>query len=161
MSDKSLVVMVKDAKFIDLKSLVDFMYHGEVSVEQDRLNSLLRTAESLKVKGLADEKKKEERLVADSAPVHVPVPQAVPGQKRVMHPVDQSSKRVRTSAPFAQSRSSSQSTEGASILATSGEAPKQEIDLTEDENGNQWKEDENGNQWETYDDGKFTHHLAF
>ncbi|CAG0906463.1 unnamed protein product, partial [Cyprideis torosa] len=70
--DKALVVMVKDAKFIDLKSLVDFMYYGEVSVEHDRLNSLLRTAASLKVKGLADEKK--EKLILSEPPIPVNVP---------------------------------------------------------------------------------------
>ncbi len=71
------MVVIKDVKFVDLKALVDFMYYGEVSVEHDRLNSLLRTAESLKVKGLADSKKKEERLVDE--PVASPVPAPSPG----------------------------------------------------------------------------------
>ncbi|CAG0907027.1 unnamed protein product, partial [Cyprideis torosa] len=78
-NDKSLVVMVKDAKFIDLKSLVDFMYYGKVSVEHDRFDSFLQTAESLKVKGLADEKKKEERTLCEPPmPVNIPQPAAVP-----------------------------------------------------------------------------------
>ncbi|CAG0892930.1 unnamed protein product [Cyprideis torosa] len=139
-NDKALVVMVKDAKFIDLKSLVDFMYYGEVSVEHDRLNSLLRTAESLKVKGLADEKKKEERILSEPPmPVNVPQPAAVP-QKRVMPPMDSMAKRQRVSAPaFAHSpRPSSASIPSPRVeggVSQDGVQPKQElVDLEGDEN---------------------------
>ncbi|CAG0910162.1 unnamed protein product, partial [Cyprideis torosa] len=98
-NDKSLVVMIKDAKFVDLKSIVDFMYYGEVSVEHDRLNSLLRTAESLKVKGLAFQKKNEERILSESPmPVDVLEPADVP-LKRAMPPMNSMAKRQRVSAP--------------------------------------------------------------
>jgi len=36
----------------DMKAVLDFMYHGEVSVAQEELNSFLSVAEDLKVKGL-------------------------------------------------------------------------------------------------------------
>jgi len=131
-NEKGLVVMVKDAKFIDLKALVDFMYYGEVSVEHDRLNSLLRTAESLKVKGLADEKKKEERLV-DSVP-------SLPTKRTLSSlPVD-SPKRQRISAP-------SRVTPPASAPPTTdGVTPKQEVDIADDEDyGEDGKYDDNSN----------------
>lgn len=38
----------------DVASLIHFIYHGEVNVDQENLASLLRTAESLKIKGLAE-----------------------------------------------------------------------------------------------------------
>lgn len=38
----------------DVGSLIHFIYHGEVNVDQENLASLLRTAESLKIKGLAE-----------------------------------------------------------------------------------------------------------
>ncbi|XP_064121450.1 modifier of mdg4-like isoform X1 [Macrobrachium nipponense] len=38
----------------DVASLIQFIYHGEVNVDQENLASLLRTAESLKIKGLAE-----------------------------------------------------------------------------------------------------------
>lgn len=38
----------------DVASLIHFIYHGEVNVDQENLTSLLRTAESLKIKGLAE-----------------------------------------------------------------------------------------------------------
>ncbi|XP_011300557.1 protein abrupt isoform X3 [Fopius arisanus] len=48
------IVILKDVRFTELRTLVDFMYKGEVNVEYCQLSALLKTAESLKVKGLAD-----------------------------------------------------------------------------------------------------------
>ncbi|MCL4137478.1 UNVERIFIED_CONTAM: hypothetical protein GTU68_028095, partial [Idotea baltica] len=38
----------------DVHALIHFIYHGEVNVDQESLPSLLRTAASLRIKGLAD-----------------------------------------------------------------------------------------------------------
>ena len=46
------LVFLKGVKYADLIALLDFMYHGEVNVAQDELNSFLSVAEELKVKGL-------------------------------------------------------------------------------------------------------------
>jgi len=51
---KHPIVILKDVKFADLKSIIDFIYRGEVNVPQDQLNALLKTAETLKIKGLAE-----------------------------------------------------------------------------------------------------------
>ncbi|XP_030760952.1 zinc finger protein 629-like [Sitophilus oryzae] len=48
------IVILKDVRFSDLRTLVEFMYKGEVRVEYAQLSRLLQTAESLKVKGLAE-----------------------------------------------------------------------------------------------------------
>uniref|UniRef100_A0A182Y629 BTB domain-containing protein n=1 Tax=Anopheles stephensi TaxID=30069 RepID=A0A182Y629_ANOST len=48
------IVLFKDVKYLDLVSLVDYMYHGEVQVTQDSLPSFFRTAELLAVRGLYD-----------------------------------------------------------------------------------------------------------
>lgn len=48
------IVILKDIKYNDLKTMVDFMYYGEVNVSQDQLPAILKTAETLKVKGLAE-----------------------------------------------------------------------------------------------------------
>ncbi|CAG9770984.1 unnamed protein product [Ceutorhynchus assimilis] len=48
------IVILKDVKFIDLKIMVDFMYYGEVNVSQEQLPYILKTAEMLKIKGLAE-----------------------------------------------------------------------------------------------------------
>jgi len=46
------LLYLKGVKFGDLQSVLNFMYHGEVNVAQDELNSFLAVAEELKVKGL-------------------------------------------------------------------------------------------------------------
>ncbi|CAG9769372.1 unnamed protein product [Ceutorhynchus assimilis] len=48
------IVILKDVRFNDLSTIVEFMYKGEVRVEYAQLSRLLQTAESLKVKGLAE-----------------------------------------------------------------------------------------------------------
>lgn len=48
------IVILKDVKFVDLKIMVDFMYYGEVNVSQEQLPYILKTAEMLKIKGLAE-----------------------------------------------------------------------------------------------------------
>ncbi|KAG1714913.1 Protein bric-a-brac 2 [Nymphon striatum] len=51
---KHPIIILKDMKFFDLKTIIQFMYKGEVNVSQDHLSALLKTAESLQVKGLAE-----------------------------------------------------------------------------------------------------------
>ncbi|XP_042884786.1 protein abrupt-like isoform X4 [Penaeus japonicus] len=51
---KHPIVILKDIRIDDLKTVIDFIYRGEVNVAQDRLQDVLRTAESLRIKGLAE-----------------------------------------------------------------------------------------------------------
>jgi len=46
------LLYMKGVKFADLQSVLNFMYHGEVNVAQEELNSFLAVAEDLRVKGL-------------------------------------------------------------------------------------------------------------
>jgi len=46
------LLYLKGVKYIDLMAVLNFMYHGEVNVAQEDLNSFLAIAEDLKVKGL-------------------------------------------------------------------------------------------------------------
>merc|ERR1712086_118784 len=46
------LLYLKGVKYTDLLSVLNFMYHGEVIVAQEELNSFLAVAEDLKVKGL-------------------------------------------------------------------------------------------------------------
>lgn len=52
--DKHPIVILKDVPYSDMRSLLDFMYRGEVSVDQERLTAFLRVAESLRIKGLTE-----------------------------------------------------------------------------------------------------------
>jgi hypothetical protein len=46
------LLYLKGVAFTDLTAVLNFMYHGEVNVAQEELNSFLAVAEDLKVKGL-------------------------------------------------------------------------------------------------------------
>ena len=48
------MVILKDIRYVDLESLVKYMYAGQVYIKQDQLGRFLKTAEALQVKGLAE-----------------------------------------------------------------------------------------------------------
>ena len=66
------VVYMRGVTGVTLIKLLDFMYNGEVNVAQGSLNSFLKCAESLRVRGLTDEE--SSRVSA------VPAPGPDPGQ---------------------------------------------------------------------------------
>lgn len=80
---KHPIVIMKDMRYCDLKAIIDFMYRGEVNVSHDQLSALLKTAETLKVKGLAEvtgENKQASGIVQQeivqnaSTPTPIPIP---------------------------------------------------------------------------------------
>ena len=46
------LLYLRGIKYTDLQSLITFMYHGEVNIAQEELDSFLSVAEELKIKGL-------------------------------------------------------------------------------------------------------------
>jgi len=48
------IIIIKDLKYEDVESLLHFMYNGEVNVAQESLDSFLKSAESLKIRGLTE-----------------------------------------------------------------------------------------------------------
>jgi len=70
------VLVLWDASPADMGLLCDFMYHGQVNVQQDRLPSFLALASRLEVKGLtqtSEEKEKNEEPAAKVAKKDKPV----------------------------------------------------------------------------------------
>jgi len=51
---KHPIVFLKDIRFHQIRALLDYMYHGEVSIEEAELQALLKIAEALRVKGLVE-----------------------------------------------------------------------------------------------------------
>lgn len=51
---KHPIVFLKDITFLQIRALLDYMYKGEVSVQEEELPALLKIAEALKVKGLVE-----------------------------------------------------------------------------------------------------------
>nr|XP_027237883.1 zinc finger protein 628-like [Penaeus vannamei]XP_027237884.1 zinc finger protein 628-like [Penaeus vannamei]XP_027237885.1 zinc finger protein 628-like [Penaeus vannamei]XP_027237886.1 zinc finger protein 628-like [Penaeus vannamei]XP_027237887.1 zinc finger protein 628-like [Penaeus vannamei]XP_027237888.1 zinc finger protein 628-like [Penaeus vannamei] len=67
-SGNNIVIVLKDVRRQDLEYLLDYMYLGQVDVAQSELSSLIKTAECLRIKGLAipdDEPQKTPRRVAE------------------------------------------------------------------------------------------------
>lgn len=100
--DKHPIVILKDVPYNDMRCLLDFMYRGEVSVDQDRLTAFLKVAESLRIKGLTEVNEEKCDIpsitnnllsaipCAHSTPAAPPMPhiQRIPGpQKRPMPPL--------------------------------------------------------------------------
>jgi len=86
------LLYLKGVKFSDLQSVLNFMYHGEVNVAQEELNSFLAVAEELRVKGLTQNqsgggntsKKDSYSAPRPAAPSHTPsrLPDPVPPPKK-------------------------------------------------------------------------------
>ena len=49
------VIILRDASYTDVEGLVRYVYRGEVDVQPQHLQSFLKTADALKIKGLADQ----------------------------------------------------------------------------------------------------------
>jgi len=64
---KHPLIYIKGVKLKYLEAIVDFMYHGEVSVPQDDLNTLLEAAKDLKVRGLSENKQKRKSEESDDS----------------------------------------------------------------------------------------------
>jgi len=87
------LLYLKGVKYTDIQSVLNFMYHGEVNVAQEELNSFLAVAEELRVKGLTQgPNANSSKPKADSRP---PRPRSPPAQQRSVSPVH---KRQRASA---------------------------------------------------------------
>ena len=69
------LLYLKSVKYTDLQAVLNFMYHGEVNVAQEELNSFLAVAEDLRVKGLTQNqagnssRQKESQEVVRNRPV--------------------------------------------------------------------------------------------
>ncbi|KAF5272060.1 hypothetical protein FQR65_LT05042 [Abscondita terminalis] len=62
------VIILKSTPFWVLKALIDFMYAGEVNIDQNKLPELLDTAELLKIKGLAGKNSEPEQGIKQETP---------------------------------------------------------------------------------------------
>ncbi|XP_018899255.2 protein bric-a-brac 1 isoform X2 [Bemisia tabaci] len=75
------IVILKDISYSDLKSVVEFMYKGEINVAQEQIGPLLRVAETLKIRGLA-EINNEPELKSSTTDVRAGTPGSQPRKRR-------------------------------------------------------------------------------
>jgi len=62
------LLYLKGVKYTNLVSVLNFMYHGEVNIAQEELNSFLAVAEDLKVKGLTQSTSESKPPTSSSKP---------------------------------------------------------------------------------------------
>jgi len=86
-------IYLRGVSYNDLLSVLDFMYHGEVNVAQDDLNSFLAVAEELQIKGLTNKEQSE------SASTPGPSSKARPTPVRVRDSGGPPLKRARKMSP--------------------------------------------------------------
>ena len=55
------VVILSGVKFEDIQALLNFMYHGEVNVNQEDLQGFLGAAEELRIRGLSDKGQQQQQ----------------------------------------------------------------------------------------------------
>jgi len=90
------LLYLKGVKYTDIQSVLNFMYHGEVNVAQEDLNSFLAVAEELRVKGLtqgpntnSSTSKSDSRPAPPSRPRSPPAQHSsTPVQKRARIPTN-------------------------------------------------------------------------
>ncbi|CAG9859613.1 unnamed protein product [Phyllotreta striolata] len=66
------IVILKDVAHADLMALINFMYHGEVTVSEDQLSSFLNTAMILQVLGLMNDDHPDRKQQLSKKPKHPP-----------------------------------------------------------------------------------------
>jgi len=67
------LLFLRGVQYSELVAILDFMYHGEVNVGQEDLNSFLAVAEDLSVKGLTQNSKKEDDRTGISSHQREPI----------------------------------------------------------------------------------------
>jgi len=67
------LLYLKGVRYSDFQSVLNFMYHGEVNVAQEELNSFLAVAEDLRVKGLT-QNKHESQTASSTIKTHPKAP---------------------------------------------------------------------------------------
>jgi len=60
------LLYLKGVEFTDMQAVLNFMYHGEVNVAQEELNSFLSVAEDLQVKGLTQSDSSKDKPKPDN-----------------------------------------------------------------------------------------------
>jgi len=82
------LLYLKGVRFPDLQAVLNFMYHGEVNVAQEELNSFLAVAEDLRVKGLTQNQPAPSHSQSYSRPKSPALPKSVAASsEREVNPI--------------------------------------------------------------------------
>jgi len=88
------LLYMKGVTHTDLKAVLNFMYHGEVNVAQEELNSFLSVAEDLRIKGLTQKEQTSKKSSSTSGVNNRPFsPKSAPS------PIHRAPPQIRTETP--------------------------------------------------------------
>ncbi len=122
------LLYLKGIKHTDLTAVLNFMYHGEVNVAQEDLNSFLAVAEELKVKGLTQQKKPEEKKENSSVSHPVPTKSKLSRDSSSISGGEDSNSASFSQPPTKKARAQPPSSQHASYQSTSNDSDEiQEI----------------------------------
>lgn len=71
------IIIMRDVRWEEMRAIVDFMYKGEINVSQEQIGPLLKIAEMLKIRGLAEVNNSETTIesgVEEEPPVAIKKP---------------------------------------------------------------------------------------
>ena len=66
--DKHPILIFHDLKHAHMKTLLEFMYRGEISIDERDLSDVLKIAEALSIRGLSSFESDEEDSMSDASP---------------------------------------------------------------------------------------------
>eukprot|EP00092_Neocalanus_flemingeri_P014549 GFUD01015698.1.p1 GENE.GFUD01015698.1~~GFUD01015698.1.p1 ORF type:complete len:323 (+),score=81.10 GFUD01015698.1:258-1226(+) len=97
------LLYLKGVEFTDLQAVLNFMYHGEVNVAQEELNTFLSVAEDLQVKGLTQNESSQSK--PNPEPMTRPRPPREPQEpaKRARPPVQDDQDDIQEVLPVVKS----------------------------------------------------------
>jgi len=102
------LLYLKGVKYQELLSVLNFMYHGEVNVAQEELNSFLSVAEDLRVKGLTQNSSSSQQQTYKQEPAkQTPVRARDPPERPDVSPAPPKRPRPPAPAPLPPGRGSS------------------------------------------------------
>lgn len=126
--EKNPIIVFNDLSYEQLRAMLEYMYRGEVNVSQEQLDSFLKAAEALKIKGLTDQGGGSD--VKGGGPKKKPLVPATLGKDR------DSPNRKRKRPPRRGSESGTESVEEESKSESSaGGLLQPKVELTEDNGG--------------------------
>ncbi|XP_067139367.1 uncharacterized protein [Centruroides vittatus] len=80
---KHPIVIMKDVKYTELKTVLDFVYKGEIKVTRDQLTGLIKLAKLLNIKGLEEVKDDEQPILNNDA--QTTAPNSVSSQQQLVY----------------------------------------------------------------------------
>lgn len=89
------VLIMKDIPLDDLQLIIEFMYKGEINVNKNQIAPLLKVAEALKIRGLADGSDTSD--ANETTESHEPVPSTSKAEKTVVNKTNQPKQSKRSS----------------------------------------------------------------